>query len=204
MLKERFFKIIILFIFFVIINSDFFKINITTMDVYEDTVLVSYLKEKNTSIFNELEKIKLNCKCLIIYEIGVTQSLRFKIYEFGNKSEYDYISSSILMGFKNIIQSENLSYTQKLDSVLMLFQRVLNQDKIYIKPSDKNYVKELIQVSLQNSQLQSFRLDYLKNRYHDIANFNVSIYENKYPSYQLSIIFNFSLLIITLFYLKKR
>ena len=203
MLKIRYIKIIVLAITFVIINLDFLKIKITTVDVYDDPVLISYLKEKNTSIFNELEKIKLICKCFIVYEKGVSESIRFKIYGFGNSNEQYYIFSSILKGFRNIIQSEDISYNQKIDSVYRLFERVLNQGKIDIKLSDKRYVEELIKNALRDSQLQSFRINYLQEKYDDISNFNYNIYQKEYPSNQLSIIFNILIFLIAFFYLRN-
>jgi hypothetical protein len=187
-------NIIILFLLLIFINRDQFNIIIDTYNIEEDKALVTFLKDGR--MIDVIERVKINCDCIIIYEQDVSNSIRFKIFyikDWSNVKNIDsklekYIKREIEIYYKKYFSEIKNDYKSALASVSL--ENILSRNEL-IKENEINKFNIKIAQS-RGYVINMLNYKYIKQNYI----INVNKYNDHYPSKQLKIIISIIFLLI--------
>lgn len=194
---------LILILTVILNNIDYLKIKIVTIEIKHDSSLVKFLKSRN-SFANNLNTISDRCDCLLIYEVDVSESIRFKSYLLPwevNSSEKlkNIISEFVRQEIKLYAVDENSLDTYLLKKLNEISMEVLNNRNQKLKIiALAEYVKSTQKIFYESNY-------YLSQRYIKENN-SIDLAEtvNLYPSFQIKLILNIIFIFIFIFRFMKK
>jgi hypothetical protein len=198
-LKIKFYIIILAAV--LMVNSDFYKVNITEISVVNDQVLVDFLIKNGNVVLNELRSTQY----LLIHEKDVGEGFRIKIFYFENSDVAQDFVIKLNYILKKIINETYVhDNNHDIDEILFILKKITKERALNL--TEKNNIKIISEFISQTKQRESSKSLYLYNMYiNNASNINLIINNNVYPSVQIIFIMNLILAIfaVSIFFKKE-